>query len=176
MLVFCCCLFACLFALGVRFKLVMYHASSGETFIRHLTTCHIWFCITLHEGGLGTRLQCRVHDEMSFKQEFYVWCHAIVPDCKVCPSCSTSTVLASVITAIVAALLATVISVLVTIAVCKCHSKFTPGGAKTATSAGGEGQEYEGVGGNIYTKVGEGRGGNTFELQENEAYANTTHI
>ena len=63
-----------------------------------------------------------------------------------CPSrsCSTSTALASVITAIVTALLATVI---VQIAVCKCHPKFTPGGAETGTSAGGEGQEYEEVDG-----------------------------
>ena len=48
-----------------------------------------------------------------------------------CPSCSTSVALASVITAIITALLATVIFVLVQIAVCKCHSKFTPGGAET---------------------------------------------
>ena len=33
------------------------------------------------------------------------------------------------------------------IAVCKCHPKFTPGGAETGTSAGGEGQEYEEVDG-----------------------------
>ena len=54
-----------------------------------------------------------------------------------CLSCSTSTALASVITAIATALLATVIFVLVQIAVCKCHPKFTPGGAETGTSAGG---------------------------------------
>ena len=29
----------------------------------------------------------------------------------------------------------------------KCHPKFTPGGTETATSAGGEGQEYEEVDG-----------------------------
>ena len=70
----------------------------------------------------------------------------IAVECKVCPSCSTSTVLASVITAIATALLATVISVLV-ITMFKCHPKFTAGGTETATSAGGEGQEYEEVGG-----------------------------
>ena len=100
--------------------------------------------------------------------------------CEVCPSCSTSTALASVITAIATALLATVIFVLV-IAVCKCHPKFTPGRAET--SAGGEGQEYEEVdGGKVavsdptYMEVdGGGGGGNTFQLKENEAYASTTH-
>ena len=103
------------------------------------------------------------------------------------PSCTTSTALASVITAISSALLATVISVLVTIAVCKCYPKFTPGGAnyKTATSAGGEGQEYEEVDGGkggvagsdpTYMEVGERRGGMcTFQLKKNEAYAITTH-
>ena len=64
-----------------------------------------------------------------------------------CEVCSTSTALASVIRAIAMALLATVIFVLVQIAVCKCHPKFTPGGAETGTSAGGEGQEYEVPGG-----------------------------
>ena len=97
-----------------------------------------------------------------------------------CPSCSTSTVLASVITAIATALLATVVSVLVIIAVCKCHPKFIPGGAETATSVGGEGQEYEEVDGGkggvavsdpTYMEVGERRGGNTFQLRENKAYA-----
>ena len=48
---------------------------------------------------------------------------------QMCPSCS-STTLASVITAIATALLATAIFVLVQIAVCKCHPKFTPGGAE----------------------------------------------
>ena len=100
------------------------------------------------------------------------------------PSCTRSTVLASVITAISSALLATVISVLVVIAVCKCHPKFTPGGTETATSAGGEGQEYEEVDGGkegvagsdpTYMEVGERRGGTcTFQLKENEAYARTT--
>jgi hypothetical protein len=77
--------------------------------------------------------------------------------CEVCPSCSTSTALATVITAIATALLATVIFVLVQIAVCKYHPKFTPGGAETGISAGG------------------GGGGNAFQLKENEAYASTTH-
>jgi hypothetical protein len=115
-----------------------------------------------------------------------------------CPSVSTSTVLASVITAIATALLATVIFVLVQIAVCKCHPKFTPGGAETGTSAGGEGQEYEQMEGGVaetgervyelvdggkeggkatsdptYVEVG-GGGGNTFQLKENEAYVSTT--
>ena len=69
---------------------------------------------------------------------------------------------------------------LVQIAVCKCHPKFTPGGAETGTSAGGEGQEYEEVGGSgggvavsgsSYMEI-EGRGrGDTFQLKENESYA-----
>ena len=101
-----------------------------------------------------------------------------------CPSCSTSVVLASVITAIITALLATVIFVLVVlIAVCKCHPKFTPGGAETGTSAGeGEGQVYEqmdmGEGGvavsdPTYMEVGAAEG-KTFELKQNEAYATRT--
>ena len=67
------------------------------------------------------------------------------------------------------------------IAVCKCHPKFTPGGAGTGTSAGGEGQVYEQVDGGeggvavsdpTYMEVGAGGGGgNTFQLKENEAYA-----
>ena len=56
----------------------------------------------------------------------------------------------------------------------KCHPKFTP---KTATSAGGEGQEYEevdgGKGGVALSDPGERRRGNTFQLKENEAYAST---
>ena len=108
--------------------------------------------------------------------------------CEVCPSCSTSImpiILTSVITAIITALLATVIFVLVQIAVCKCHPKFTPGGAETGTSTGGEGQVYEQVDGGeggvavsdpTYMEVGGGGaggggGGNTFQLKENEAYA-----
>ena len=96
-------------------------------------------------------------------------------------SCFTSTVLASVITAIATALLATVISVLVMITVCKCHPKFTPGGPDLA---GGEGQEYEEVDGGrggvavsdpTYMEIGERRGGNTFQLKENDAYASTIH-
>jgi hypothetical protein len=110
---------------------------------------------------------------------------------------STSTALASVITAIATALLATVIFVLVQIAVCKCHPKFTPGGAETGTSAGGEGQEYEQMEGSV-AETGErvyelvdggkdgrkatsdptymevGGGGNTFQLKGNEAYVSTT--
>ena len=72
---------------------------------------------------------------------------------------------------------------LVQIAVCKCHPKFTPGGAGTGTSAGeGEGQEYEqvdaGEGGvavsdPTYMEVGE-KDGKLFELQQNEAYATRT--
>ena len=105
--------------------------------------------------------------------------------CEVCPSCSSSNILTSVITAIITALLATVIFVLALIAVCKCHPKFTPGGAETGTSAGGEGQVYEQVDGceggvavsdPTYMEVGAGGGGggggeNTFQLKENEAYA-----
>jgi hypothetical protein len=116
----------------------------------------------------------------------------------VCPSFSTSTALASVITAIATTLLATVIFLLVQVAVCKCHPKFTPGGAETGTSAGGEGQEYEQMEGGVaetgervyelvdggkeggkaksdstYMEVG-GGGGNTFQLKGNEAYASTT--
>ena len=99
------------------------------------------------------------------------------PQCEVrdCPSfSSTSVVLASVITAIITALLATVIFVLVLIAVCKCHPKFTPGGAETGTSAGGgECREYEqidmAVKDHIYMEVGAAEG-KTFELELNEAY------
>jgi hypothetical protein len=91
-----------------------------------------------------------------------------------CPSCLTSTALASVITAIATALLATVIFVLVQIAVCKCHPKFTPGGAEIGLPAGGEGQEYDvgvgGVGDPTYMEVGDEER-NTFQLKENEAYA-----
>ena len=111
-------------------------------------------------------------------------CTTVSSQCEACPSCSTSTALASVITAIATALLATVISVLV---MCKCHPKFTPGRAETGTSAGGEGQEYEEVDGGrggvavsdpTYMEVDGGRGrggGNTFQLKENEAYASTIH-
>ena len=72
---------------------------------------------------------------------------------------------------------------LVQIAVCKCHPKFTPGGAEAGTSAGGEGQVYDQVDGGeggvavsdpTYMEVGAGGGGgggNTFQLKENEAYA-----
>ena len=114
-------------------------------------------------------------------------CTTVSTQCEARPSCSTSTAVASVITAIATALLATVISVLVMIAVCKCHPKFTPGGAEAGTSAGGEGQEYEEVDGGrggvavsdpTYMEVdgGGGRGGgNTFQLKENEAYASTIH-
>ena len=94
-----------------------------------------------------------------------------------CPCTSSTLVLTSAVPVVVTALLATVIFVLVQIAVCKCHPKFTPGGAETGTSAGGEGQEYEEVDGGegavsdpTYMEVDEG-GGNTFQLKENEAYA-----
>ena len=72
---------------------------------------------------------------------------------------------------------------LVQIAVCKCHPKFTPGGAETGKSAGeGEGQEYEqmdtGEGGvamsdPTYMEVGAAEG-KTFELKHNEAYGTHT--
>ena len=72
---------------------------------------------------------------------------------------------------------------LVQIAVRKCHPKFTPGGAKTGTSAGeGEGQEYKqvdtGEGGvavsdPTYMEVGAAEG-KTFELKHNEAYGTHT--
>ena len=61
----------------------------------------------------------------------------------------------------------------------KYHPKFTP---ETATSAGGEGQEYEEVDGckggvavsdPTYMEVGERRARKTFQLRENEAYAST---
>ena len=95
------------------------------------------------------------------------------------PSCSSaSAILASVISVIVTVLLATVIFVLVQIAVCKCHPKFTPGGAESVVPAGGEEPAvYEQVGGDergmavsdpTYMEVGEGV--NTMELKENEAY------
>ena len=45
---------------------------------------------------------------------------------------------------------------LVQIAVCKYHSKFIAGGVETGTSAGGEGQEYEGQ---EYEEVDGGKGG-----------------
>ena len=110
--------------------------------------------------------------------------------CEVCPSCSTSImpiILTSVISVVITALLATVIFVLVQIAVCKFHPKFTPGGAETGASVGGEGQVYEQVDGAeggvavsdpTYMEVGAGGGGGggggggiTFQLKENEAYA-----
>ena len=122
--------------------------------------------------SVGTATQCEVCLSS---------CPTLVSE--VCAFSSTSVVLASVITAIVTALLATVIFVLVQIAVCKCHPKFTPGGAETGTSAGeGEEQEYEqmdtGEGGvavsdPTYMEVGE-KDGKSFELQRNEAYATRT--
>ena len=99
-----------------------------------------------------------------------------------CPSCSASTIQASVITAIVIALLATVVFVMVQIAICKFHPKYRSG--EVGVLAGGEGQVYEEVGGDergvavlggkgvrdpTYMEVGEG-GGKTFQLKENEAY------
>ncbi len=106
-------------------------------------------------------------------------CMTQCPFCS--PSCSTSTILASVISIISTALLATVVFVLVQIALCKCHPKGTPGGAESAPSAGGVGQavyEQVDVGGEggvavsdpTYMEVGVGGGGNTMELQENKAY------
>ena len=71
---------------------------------------------------------------------------------------------------------------LVLIAVCKCHPKFTTGGAdhETGTSAGeGEGQEMDTDEGGValseltYMEVGTAEG-KTFELKKNEAYG--THI
>lgn len=99
--------------------------------------------------------------------------HSISPsqsDVRVCPSCSTSTALVSVISATATALLATVIFVLVLIAVRKYHPKFTSGGTKTGTSAGGEGQEYE--------EVDEGKGGRRctpLPKSATELYAHLTH-
>ena len=65
---------------------------------------------------------------------------------------------------------------LVQIVVCKFHPKFTPTGAEVGTSTGGgEGQEYEEMGGRVatsdptYMEVGENT--NAFDLKENEAYA-----
>ena len=94
----------------------------------------------------------------------------------------TSNILTSVISIIITALLATVIFVLVQIAICKCHPEFTPGGAESAASAGGEGQAvYEPVDGGkggvavsdpTYMEVGEGGGvGGAMELKKNEAYS-----
>ena len=98
------------------------------------------------------------------------------------PSCSASTIQASLITVIVTALLATVVFVVIQIALCKFHPKLRSG--KAGVSAGGEGQVYEEVGGDeggvavlggkgvrdpTYMEVGEG-GGKTFQLKENEAY------
>ena len=109
-------------------------------------------------------------------------CQCQCQQCEVCPSCSASTVQASVVTAIVTALLATVVLLVVIIAICKFHPKFRSG--ETGTSTGGEGQVYEEVGGDeggvavvggdqmrdpTYMEVGEG-GGETFQLKENEAY------
>ena len=57
---------------------------------------------------------------------------------------------------------------------CLQDTKFmiTPGGADPGTSAGGEGQVYEGREvWTTYMEVGAGGGGeNTFQLKENEAY------
>ena len=104
--------------------------------------------------------------------------------CEECLSCFNSTLLASVLTAIITALLATAIFLPVLVAVRKCHPKFTPGGAETGTSArGGEEQEYEQIdmceGGvarsdPTYMEAGTKTTGNTFALQQNEAYATST--
>ena len=81
----------------------------------------------------------------------------------------------AVITVMTTALLATVIFVLVQIAVCKCHPKFTTGGAEPAPSAGGEGPP-------VYEEVDVGKGdrndptymevgaGNAMKFEQNEAY------
>ena len=105
-----------------------------------------------------------------------------VPAGMECPSCLTSTLLASVLTAIITALLATAIFLPVLVAVCKCHPNFTPGGAETGTPAGeGEGQEYEqidvcngGVATSDPTYMEVGEVSKTFQLQQNEAYATGT--
>ena len=105
-------------------------------------------------------------------------CQCQCQQSEVCPSCSASTIQASVITAIVTALLVTVIFVVI-LAVCKFHPKLKTG--KVGVSAG---EVYEKVGGDeggvavlggeevsdpTYMEVGEG-GGKTFQLKENEAY------
>jgi hypothetical protein len=109
--------------------------------------------------------------------------------------CALSIALASVITAIATALLATGIFMLVLIAVCKCHPKFTPGGAETGTSAGGSmsrwkvwlkqenectssmvdgGKECGKATSDLPTYVEVVGGGNRFQLKGNEMYVSTT--
>ena len=105
-------------------------------------------------------------------------CQCQCQQSEVCPSCSASTVQASVVTAIVTALLVTVVSVVIQIAICKFHRKLRSGGV--GVLAGGEGQVYEEVGGDeggvavvggekvrdpTYMEVGDG-GGKTFQLKE----------
>ena len=110
----------------------------------------------------------------------------ILNQCNACPSCfsATSVILASIITAITTALLVTVIFVLVLIAVCKCHSKFTPGsgGAETGTSAPeGMDEQYEimnmcgsvAVNEPTYVEVGVAEK-KKIEVKQNEAYATCT--
>ena len=109
-------------------------------------------------------------------------CQCQCQQSEMCPSCSASTIQASLITVIVTALLATVVFVVIQIALCKFHPKLRSG--KAGASAGGERQVYEEVGGDeggvavvggkgvrdpTYMEVGEG-GGKTFQLKENEAY------
>ena len=109
-------------------------------------------------------------------------CQCQCQQSEVCPSCSVSTIQASVVTAIVTALLEAVVFLVMIIAICKFHPKLRSGGV--GVSAGGEGQVYEEVGGDergvavlggdkvsdpAYMEVGEGEG-KTFQLKENEAY------
>ena len=94
----------------------------------------------------------------------------------------TAILLSVIITALVTALLATVIFVVVQVIICKCHLKFRSRGTETGASAGGEGQEYEVMGGDeggvvarcgndsTYMEVGGEEKGHTFELKENDAY------
>jgi hypothetical protein len=106
----------------------------------------------------------------------------VAPQC----SCSSSVILASALSVLTTALLASVTFVLVQVAVCKCHPKFTPGGAETGASTGGEGLEYEqvdvgemawtrdqeqaGEGDPTYMEVGGADEGSAIELKENDAY------
>ncbi len=88
-----------------------------------------------------------------------------------CPSCSTSTVLASAISVIATALLATVVFVLVQIAVCRYHLMLR---AELAVPAEGTQEAvYEQVDAMnnptyIYSEIGER--GKVLELKQNEAY------
>ena len=82
------------------------------------------------------------------------------------PSCSsTPAILSAVIAVIITALLATVIFVVVQIVICKCHPKFRLGETETGASAGGEGPEYEVMGGGV-TKTGISAGGEEQEYEQ----------